>query len=283
MKIKVVSDLHLEFSDFNVKNDENCDVLILSGDILVADDIDRIASSFDPWSSGSVEALVGRQSNALRYVNFFRRVSFQFKHVVYVAGNHEFYHGKWKKSLSILRSLCSNFPNVHFLECDQVYIDGVTFIGGTLWTNLNRGDPLTVHAVRDMMSDFRVIKNDELGFTPLKPATTVERHRKLLGYIGLLTQGKPDDKFVVCTHHAPSFQSVHEHYRDQTLMNGAYASDLSEFVLDRPQIKLWTHGHMHDPSDYCIGNTRIVAAPRGYSQKENMGEQGDYSGQVVEI
>ena len=283
MKIKVVSDLHLEFSDFNVKNDEDCDVLVLSGDIIVADDLDRISASFDPWTNNPYSALEGRQSHAVRYIDFFKRVSFQFKHVVYVAGNHEFYHGKWKKSLSILRSLCSNFPNVHFLECDHVYIDGVTFIGGTLWTDLNKYDPLTAHAVRDMMNDFRVIKNDELGFTPLKPATTAERHRKLLGYIGLLTQEKHDDKFVVVGHHAPSFQSVHPHYRDQTLMNGAYASDLSEFILDRPQIKLWTHGHMHDPSDYYIGTTRIVAAPRGYSKKEGMGENGDYVGQVVEI
>lgn len=283
MKIKVVSDLHLEFSDFNVRNDENCDVLVLSGDIIVANDIDGVSNSFDPWTNSPYSALEGRQSHAVRYVNFFKRVSFQFKHVIYVAGNHEFYQGKWNKTLSILRHLCANFSNVHFLECDHVYIDGFTFIGGTLWTDLNKYDPLTLHAVRDMMNDFRVIRDDDQGFTPLKPATTAVRHRKLVQYINLLTMGNSMDKFVVVGHHAPSFQSVHEHYRDQTLMNGAYASDLSEFILDRPQIKLWTHGHMHDPSDYMMGATRIVAAPRGYSKKENMGEYGDYSGQVVEI
>lgn len=38
MKIKVVSDLHLEFADINIKNsdDNDVDVLVLSGDILVA-------------------------------------------------------------------------------------------------------------------------------------------------------------------------------------------------------------------------------------------------------
>lgn len=283
MKIKIVSDLHLEFSDINIKNDENCDVLVLSGDICVANDFDGVSNSFDPWSNNAYSALAGRQSNTVRYINFFKRVSFQFPHVVYVAGNHEFYQGKWKKTLSILRDLCSKFPNVYFLEYDQVYIGDVTFIGGTLWTDLNKYDPLTLHAVRDMMNDFRVIRDDEQGYTPLKPATTTVRHRKLVEYINLLTMGNSMDKFVVCTHHAPSFQSVHEHYRDQTLMNGAYASDLSEFILDRPQIRLWTHGHMHDPSDYLMGTTRVICNPRGYSKKEGMGECGDYFGQVVEI
>lgn len=283
MKIKIVSDLHLEFSDINIKNDENCDVLVLSGDICVADDFDGVANSFDPWSSDAYSVMSGRQLNSVRYINFFKRVSFQFPHVVYVAGNHEFYHGKWAKTLTILRGICAKFPNVYFLECDHVYIGDVTFIGGTLWTDLNKHDPLTLHAVSDMMSDFRVIRNDELGYTPLKPATTTVRHRKLVQYINLLTMGNSIDKFVVCTHHSPSFQSVHEHYRDQTLMNGAYASDLSEFILDRPQIRLWTHGHMHDPSDYLMGTTRVICNPRGYSKKEGMGECGDYFGQVVEI
>jgi len=34
--------------------------------------------------------------------------------------------------------------------------------------------------------------------------------------------------------------------------------------MDRPQIKLWTHGHMHNASDYMIGETRVVCNPRGY-------------------
>lgn len=283
MKIKIVSDLHLEFSDFNVRNDECCDVLILSGDICVADTIDNRFNDFNPYSLDAIAELSTNSLKAKRFLDFFKRVSFQFPHVVYVAGNHEFYHGKWEKSLDILRHMCAKFDNVYFLECDQVYIEGVTFIGGTLWTDYNKYDPLTLHAVRDMMSDFKVIRNDALGYTPLKPATTAERHRKMLQYINLLTQEKHDQKFVVVSHHAPSFQSVHEHYRDQTLMNGAYASDLSEFILDRPQIKLWTHGHMHDPSDYLMGTTRVICNPRGYSQHDDMGENGDYSGKVVEI
>jgi hypothetical protein len=129
---------------------------------------------------------------------------------------------------------------------------------------MNKGDPLTLHAVRDMMNDFRVIKKDLEGYTNLKPADTVVRHKHMLGYIKTVVAERPDEKFVVVGHHSPSFQSAHEMYRQDTLMNGAYHSDLSEFILDRPQIKLWVHGHTHHPFDYMIGETRVVCNPRGY-------------------
>ena len=48
-------------------------------------------------------------------------------------------------------------------------------------------------------------------------------------------------------------------------MNGGYHTDLSEFILDHPEIVLWTHGHTHEPFDYMIGTTRIVCNPRGYA------------------
>ena len=47
-------------------------------------------------------------------------------------------------------------------------------------------------------------------------------------------------------------------------MNGGYSSSLDEFIMDHPQIKLWTHGHTHEPFDYMVGETRIVCNPRGY-------------------
>ena len=47
-------------------------------------------------------------------------------------------------------------------------------------------------------------------------------------------------------------------------MNGGYSSDMNDYILDHPQIRLWTHGHTHHPFDYRIGSTRIVCNPRGY-------------------
>ena len=282
MKIKVVSDLHLEFSDINIKNDEGCDVLILSGDIMIAEELhDHPAADFNPYSQGAFAELGRKQQRVQRFRDFLKRVSFQFPHVVYVAGNHEFYHGKWVKSVNFLRDECGKFPNVHFLERDCVKIDDVTFVGGTLWTDMNKGDPLTLHAVRDMMNDFRIIKNDQKGYTNLKPMDTAIRHRETLDYIKNVVAEKPDEKFVVVGHHAPSKLSTHEQYANEYLMNGAYSSDLSEFIIDRPQIKLWTHGHTHHPFDYVVGETRIVCNPRGYEGYEP--ESGWNPNIVIEV
>jgi len=271
MKIKVVSDLHLEFSDFFVKNEEACDVLILSGDIMIAEDMHNHPEPMTPYPPEIIKTLGSRQAAAQRFRNFLKRCAFQFPHVIYIAGNHEFYHGRWKASLQHLRDECARFPNVHFLERDTVKIDDVTFVGGTLWTDMNKGDPMTLHAVRDMMNDFRIIKNDAKGFTNLKPVDTAIRHRETLNYIRSVVAERHDEKFVVVGHHSPSFQSCHPTYKNEYLMNGAYHSDLSEFILDHPQIKLWTHGHTHHAFDYVIGETRIVCNPRGYQSTKSDG------------
>lgn len=282
MKIKVVSDLHLEFSDIDIRNDEGCDVLILSGDILVVDDLYRhAAADFNPYNTGAFADLNRRLASAIRFRNFLKRVSDAFPHVVYVAGNHEFYHFRWYQTIDVLRDECAKFPNIYYLERDCKVIDDVTFIGGTLWTDMNRNDPLTLHSVRDMMNDYRVIRNDKAGFTSLKPIDTAIRHSQTVGYIKTVVEGKGDQKFVVVGHHAPSKQSTDRRYADQQLMNGAYSSDLSEFILDRPQIKLWTHGHTHHPFDYMIGETRIVCNPRGYEGYED--NSGWDPNKVVEI
>jgi Icc-related predicted phosphoesterase len=269
MKIKLVSDLHLEFSDINIKNNEGCDVLILGGDIMIAEELyDHPASSFNLWSSDAVADLRHKQERVQRFRDFLKRVSFQFPHVIYVAGNHEFYHGKWERTLKVLHDECSKFPNVHFLEQESKTINDVTFIGGTLWTDMNKGDPLTLHAVRDMINDFRVILKEYEGYTRLKPADTCIRHKKMLNYIKSVVAERDNEKFVVVGHHSPSKLSTHEKYANEHLMNGAYSSDLTEFIMDRPQIKLWTHGHTHHPFDYVIGETRIVCNPRGYEGYE---------------
>lgn len=273
MKIKLVSDLHLEFSDYNVTNNDACDVLILAGDIMLAEDLhDHPPTMYGGWGFEERTGLGRRQANAARFRDFLKRCSFQFPHVVYIAGNHEFYHGKWVQTIDTLRNECNQFPNIHFLERDCVKIEDVTFIGGTLWTNFNKHDPLTMHAIRDMMMDYKCIKVEHDGYRRLKPEDAAVRHRNTLDYIKNVVAEQPDDKFVVVGHHSPSFQSVHEQYRSEYLMNGGYHSDLTDFIMDRPQIKMWVHGHTHHPFDYMVGGTRVVCNPRGY---ENDGYSED--------
>jgi Icc-related predicted phosphoesterase len=271
MKIKLVSDLHLEFSDIMIPNDQNYDVLILAGDIMIATDLHdhpEPNNTADQAAIANATGLGRRQMAAQRFRDFLKRCSFQFPHVIYVAGNHEFYNGKWTQSLTTLSNECAKFPNVYFLEAGCKKINDVTFIGGTLWTDMNKGDPLTLHAVRDMMNDFRVIKKDLEGYTNLKPADTVVRHRHMLGYIKTVVAERPDEKFVVVGHMSPSRLSTHPRYADDTIMNGAYSSSLDDFIIDHPQIQLWTHGHTHEDFDYMVGSTRIVCNPRGYINYE---------------
>lgn len=274
MKVAVCSDLHLEFQDLNLTNDEGAEVLILSGDILIAEDLHNHKHfDYNPYTPGALADLGRRQQTALRFRGFLKRCSENFPHVIYIAGNHEFYHGRWKASLDHLREECSQFPNIYFLENDIKTIGEHTFIGCTLWTDMNKGDPLTLHAINDMMNDFKIIRNDEHGYTKLRPAHAMYRHHQSMSYIKNIVQGMHDEKFVVVGHHAPSKQSTHPKYQNDVLMNGGYSSDLSEFIMDHPQIKLWTHGHTHDPFDYMIGETRIVCNPRGYAGWDEMAEK----------
>ncbi len=252
MKIQIVSDLHLEFADINIQNTGDTDVLILSGDIMIASKVNKPESEY-----------------GIRFRDFLKRVSFQFPHVVYVAGNPEFYSdGKFFAGIDELREACAVHDNIYFLERDTKIIDDVVFVGGTLWTDMNKFDPLTLHAVRDMMNDYRATVNDKAGFRKLKPADTVERHRQTREYIELIAKENKDKTVVVVGHHSPSFLSCHPQYAHDHIMNGAYHSDLSSIMLDNTNIKLWTHGHTHHPFDYTIGETRVVCNPRGYDGYE---------------
>jgi len=273
MKIALCSDLHLEFEDVDLKNTEGAEVLILSGDIMVAEDLhNHPEMDYGMYINVNIADLGRRQKVALRFRDFLARCSKEFPHVVYVAGNHEFYHGRWKASLDHLRTECAKFPNVYFLERDIKVINEVSFIGATLWTDCNRNDRLTILTLNGMMNDYRVIRNDEHNYSRLHPDSTIQRHHQTMGYLKQVLPDMKDKKVVFVGHHGPSAKSTHPKYQYETHMNGGYRSDLDEFIMDHPQIVLWTHGHMHDPFDYMIGTTRVVCNPRGYSGHD---EQAD--------
>lgn len=266
MRIALASDLHLEFGDIDLKNTEGADTLILSGDICVANVLHEHPDIHlhRPTDPNRIWKLSGKQELAIRVREFLNRVSQEFDNVIYIAGNHEFYGGSFPDAIDWLRKECEPYKNVHFLEMDTVTIDDFTFIGGTLWTDMNRNDALTLHAINDMMNDFRIIRNSERDYARFSPQDASIRHSKTLAYIKSVIAGKHDEKFVVVGHHGPSHLSIHEMYKHEYLMNGGYSSDLSGFIMDHPQIKLWTHGHTHYPFDYMINDTRVVCNPRGY-------------------
>ena len=282
MKIALGSDLHLEFGTFTPVNTDNADVLILSGDICIAEDMYR-------WPvdrAGIYEPRSRNKENALNYRVFFAECSKLFKEVIMVAGNHEFYHGKIKTSLETLWAETGQYDNFHFLENGSVKVDDVLFVGAALWTDMNKFDPTTLWACGDAMNDYRQITNDiDNMFRRLKPADTVEFHKETLKYFAKTIDAAPvDQKVVVVGHHAPSKVSTKPQYEKDFHINGAYSSDLSEFILDRPKIKVWTHGHTHSEFDYMIGSTRILANPRGYVGYERATHEVDpYNFKTFEV
>jgi hypothetical protein len=204
-------------------------------------------------------------------------------------GNHEHYNGDFATTATILGSACHDI-GVNFLDKSHVTIDDVTFIGGTLWTDMNKEDGLTLYNIKGIMNDFRCVTNSNRIHTKTRPPRftpedSVEDHRKMLEYIRLMTSlnGKTN-KYVVVGHHAPSKQSTHPRYKHETMMNGAYSSDLNDFILDHPEIKLWTHGHTHEVFDYMIGSTRVVCNPRGYVNYEReSNDKEPYFAKVIEV
>lgn len=246
MKINVISDLHLDFDDLTLPGG---DVLIISGD--------------------ACEARHLKRDQTDRYWRFFEEECAKYRETIYVMGNHEHYGNKFHKTYLHLQE---NLPaHVTLLEDQTHVIDDVTFVGATLWTNMNGEDPLTMYHMTSMMSDYRHITMfDEVKnvYHRLQPEKTVATFRRSLDYIRHVIESDPAKKYVVVTHHAPSRASTHPRYQHDTIMNGAYSTPLDEFILDHPQIKLWTHGHTHDPFDYMIGSTRVVCNPRGYAGYE---------------
>jgi hypothetical protein len=187
--------------------------------------------------------------------------------------------------------------NVYLLDKESKVIDDVTFIGGTLWTDMNKEDEMTINHVSRRMNDFQICKNslrqvsyrtfeeDKAKFHErdayLSPQDAIDDHKKMVDYIQTVIEGKFDQKFVVAGHHAPSRSSTHPRYKNELLMNGAYSSDLNKFILAHPQIKLWTHGHTHEDFDYMVGSTRIVCNPRGYITYEERAEKFELKYMVV--
>lgn len=258
MKVALGSDLHLEFGPLDqIENREGADVLILSGDILVVDHFRNVSHA----------------RRAREYHGFFARCQQTFGHIVYIMGNHEHYDGNFQHTVQVLRQELAEYPDVHILDDETWHYDSVTFVGTTLWTDCNGGDPMAMWDLQRGMNDYHVIAN---GTAPrLLVEDTVAAHRLALNFIDSATQD-PSGTYVVVGHHAPSRQSIKPRYHTDHNMNGGYSSDLEHFVAARPQIRLWTHGHTHDDFDYTVGATRVRCNPRGYVGYENRTVNWDF-------
>jgi 3',5'-cyclic AMP phosphodiesterase CpdA len=243
MKIWVFSDLHLEVADLRQPfSIPDADVCVMAGDLC------RTPANGVYWLAEHV-------AHAMP--------------CVYVAGNHEFYGGAIKEGLEDGRAAAARFPNVHFLENDLVIINGIRFIGATLWTDYRiEGHPeLAMWHARDRMNDYRKIALQRKPWQRFVPQTAYRMHQDSRLFIE--TALKSDQRTtVVVTHHLPHPNSIPARFKGD-LLNAAYASDLSD-IIEAGRPALWIHGHTHDSFDYHVFRTRILCNPRGY-EDENQG------------
>lgn len=233
MNLRVMSDLHIEFFDFQPHAEVSADVVVLAGDILTE-----------------------------HYGLQWAREHFPDQPIVYVMGNHEFYDAHYERVLERAREEAVE-QQIYLLEKDQVIIDGVRFLGTTLWTDFEVESPeqnanYSMWYADRSMSDFTLIRYRN-GM--LHASDTREMHFEARAWLRDRLVEPFDGRTVVVTHHLPHRGSIHPQFHRHPL-NPAFASHMPDLV--RLPVNIWIHGHTHCSCDYVVEGTRVVCNPRGY-------------------
>ena len=226
MRVFIASDLHFEFHVDRgaalVESLPDADVLVCPGDLAVA-----------PLLGDALALLLSR-----------------YAHVVFVAGNHEFYRSSLRAVRSVLRRLDASIEGFHYLEQSECTIEGRRFLGATLWFPRS----LRTQMMQPLASDFRLISDAIPGI--------YDEHDQAVAY---LTSTVAPEAIVV-THHLPHRRSLPPSLAHSPLRR-FLLSDLEPLIAER-QPALWVHGHAHTSSDYNVGRTRTVCNPFGYSGRQ---------------
>jgi predicted phosphodiesterase len=255
MKIQILSDLHREF--FLTANPTREEVLAWSKMKNALADVTILAG--DTHTEGRGIELAARM--------------FPDRQIVMVCGNHELYGQVFPQHIDSLKEKADKFENVHFLENDVIEINGVVFLGCTLWTDCKLWETgpfaglysynTTLMNLKMRMNDYaRIIFSDGHQYRRLLPEDLIEAHSRSVRWLRAQFEKLKGQKFVVVTHHAPTCQSVPKEY-SRDVLSAAFASHLDELVADSGAT-YWIHGHNHRPSDYKVGKTRVLVNPMGY-------------------
>lgn len=229
MKIQLVSDLHLEhWHPWHLrileKVSRGVDVLVVEGDLL------------------SVSLFTDAETDEV-----WKALSDKAKHVLYIPGNHELYGSRVPRALELLAKMFERGPgNVHHLDSSTVTIDGVRFVGCSLWFP-NQPDN---SRYQRYLNDFNLIE----GFVPW----VYDTNEHDVDFLRSTVQPKD----VVITHHLPSQLSVHRRYKSSPL-NRFFVCPMDDLIVERRPV-LWLHGHTHSSCDYVLGETHVVCNPMGY-------------------
>lgn len=264
MKIRYASDLHLEFMlrDMGMEaavaraledhTDDKDTVLVLAGDVVCGPEF---------------------------LISAMHHISPRFKHVVYVPGNHEYYHNDIQKWKSVVEVHAKQFPNLTFstTEVEQAEIDGVRFIFGTLWGH--GGHSLADRArVGWTLNDFSIIRNGGRRFTVPDMCEINQKHSKaIVDFLKVPFDGKT----VVVTHHLPAEALCAERFG--TDINGGFASR-EEYILNSDYgPDYWIFGHTHDTYDQMFHKTRVLCNPKGYPGEHRDNKFNQYGAKFLEI
>jgi predicted phosphohydrolase len=234
VRLHVLSDLHLEHAPLQVPAVE-ADVVVLAGDVA-------------PGTAG---------------VEWIRR-HLTGRPVLYVAGNHEYY-GQDLPGLTDALRRAAQGSEVHVLENEQVVIDGVRFLGCSLWSDFDLAGPeqreSSMRVCGRLVNDYKRIELTDPR-RPLRPEDTRDLHLASRAWLASCLAVPHDGPTVVITHHAPVTGGRPENPL-MAAIGGAFASDLSE-LMEGERVRLWVFGHIHRRVDSEVNGTRLVSNQRGY-------------------
>lgn len=257
MKVQLLSDLHLEVHpQFTPLPHPEADVLVLAGDIgsyqsgsLLSDD-DFGLARFAPRSAGGHWPVP----------------------VIFVPGNHEYDQQDFDQAHARLRECCERL-GLHWLERESLVLQGVRFVGTTLWSDFDalaiQAQAPTTRALQMRDKAFRAANFylRKTGGTRLGGPWLAEgvREQALLcqQWLRDALHTPHEGPTVVVTHFAPSLLSADPRY-GLTPGTAGFCNALDELL---PHANLWLHGHLHAPSDYVSQGCRVVANPLGYARK----------------
>ena len=236
MKIRLLSDVHHEFyEDHRLYANKGEDVLVIAGDLNVG---------------------------YLKCWHALKQFADHTRHVIYVPGNHEYYHQNMAEFDRKMEVFCLG-TNIHFLNPGCAYIDDVTFIGATLWTNFG-GNKFNQAVCAQRINDFRIIK----GFSGDMCTALYEKHAAYIKRQYEAVEGKK----VIVTHFLPDHACVAPQYRGADILNHYFANNLGDWISELKDTT-WLFGHTHSNVDITIGETRVTANPYGYNRNEHYVEK----------
>jgi hypothetical protein len=160
---------------------------------------------------------------------------------------------------------CAATRGAYFLNQNNITIDGVLFVGATLWTNF-MDNPISQAVCKRVINDFRQIKN-------FQTRDAYDLYYKHLDYIKLHYELRGDRRVVVVTHFLPARECIAPQWRGGDLLNDYFANDLGSWIADMKNTT-WLFGHTHDAMDFELGNTRLVCNPHGYHGSSEPGTNG---------